>query len=186
MCVAHIIFAKENSNYYCTTSLSKLSAIMKLGRRSKPSNKKGVLTKPKLRSQANIAGYEKRLARKAKKSNPTTDLYEHVPEKSHRSKVALDLGRDDEFEFPNAWDGADDEEREELRAKLIGENEDDEKIASDDDEEVDSDAAFEESDEERFGGFFSHKVCNFFYFKTVELSLIIVFAGCRRRHVLKT
>ena len=154
---------------------------MKLNRHSKPSNKKGVLTQPKLRSQANIAGYEKRLARKAKKSNPTphttttTDLYEHVQEKTHRSKVALDLGRDDEFEFPNAWgrggaagaegdDNDDDEEgREELRARLIGENEDDERVASDDDEEVDSDAAFEESDEERFGGFFSHKVCNCFF-----------------------
>ena len=154
---------------------------MKLNRHSKPSNKKGVLTQPKLRSQANIAGYEKRLARKAKKSNPTphttttTDLYEHVQEKTHRSKVALDLGRDDEFEFPNAWgrggaagaegeDNDEEEGREELRARLIGENEDDERVASDDDEEVDSDAAFEESDEERFGGFFSHKVCNCFLF----------------------
>ena len=71
----------------------------------------------------------------------------------------MDLGHDDEFEFPKVWDGADDEEREELRAKLIGENECDEKITSDDEEEVDSDAAFEESDEERF---FSHKACDFF------------------------
>ena len=118
-----------------------------------------------MRSQANIAGYEKRLARKAK-SNPTTDLYEHVPEKTRRSKVALDLGHDEEFEF------RDDEERERLRARLIGENEDDEKFASDDDEEVDSDAAFEESDEERFEGFFSHKVCIYIYnfFRTVETS----------------
>ena len=131
---------------------------MKLGRRSKPSNKKGVFTRPKLRAQANIAGYEKRLARKAK-SNPTTDLYELVPEKSHRSKVALDLGRDEEFELRVGEDDYDnDEERERLRARLIGEIEDDEKIASDDDEELDSDAAFEESDEERFEGYFSHKV----------------------------
>ena len=63
------------------------------------------------------------LARKAK-SNPTTDLYERVPEKTHRSKAALDLGRDEGFEFR---DGADDEEQEQLRAWLIGENEDDEK-----------------------------------------------------------
>lgn len=47
----------------------------------------------------------------------------------------------------NTWDDADNEEREELRVRLIGENEDDEQIASDDDEEVESDAAFEESDE---------------------------------------
>ena len=137
---------------------------MKLGRLSKPSNKKkGVLTQPKLR---NIAGYEKRLARKAKSENPaaTTDLYDHVQEKTRRSKVTLDLGRDEEFEFRDGGEG-DDEERERLRARLIGEHEDDEKIASDDDEEVDSDAAFEESDEERFGGFFSHKVCIYiFYF----------------------
>jgi U3 small nucleolar RNA-associated protein 14 len=152
---------------------------MKLGRHSKPSNKKGVLTQPKSRSQANIAGYEKRLARKAK-SNPTTDLYEHVPEKTHRSKVALDLGRDEEFEFR---DGEDDEEREQLRARLIGENEDDERIASDDDEEVDSDAAFEESDEERFEGFFSHKVCIYSILPPLN-HLIIVFAGCRRRRIL--
>ena len=128
---------------------------MKLGR---PSNKKGNAKQGKSRSQANIAGYEKRLARKAK-STPTTDLYEHIPEKTRRSKVALDLGRDEEFEFPNAWVGAaDNEEREELRARLIGENEDDEEIDSNDDEEIDSDAAFEETDEERFADFFSAKV----------------------------
>ena len=142
---------------------------MKLGRHSKPSNKKRILLQGKSRSQANIAGYEKRLARKAK-STPTTDLYEHIPEKTRRSKVALDLGRDEEFEFPN-----DDGEPEELKARLIGENEDDEEIASDDDEEIDSDAAFEETDEEQFAGFFSHKVSpnillkvflsiNFFFF----------------------
>jgi U3 small nucleolar RNA-associated protein 14 len=156
---------------------------MKLGRHSKPSNKKGVHTQPKLRPQANVAGYEKRLARKGK-SNPTlaTDLYEHVPEKAHRSKVALDLGRDEEFELR---DGEDDEEREQLKARLIGENEDDERIASDDDEEVDSDAAFEESDEERYEEFFSNKVCVYFYFILALLNyLIIVFAGCRRRYIL--
>ena len=157
--VVQIIFKK----------FSKLSAIMKLGRRSKPSNKNGVLKRPKSRSQLNIAGYEKRLARKAK-SNPTvaTDLYEHVPEKTHRSKVTLDVGRDEEFEFGDGEE--EDDEREQLRARLIGENEDDEKIPSDDDEELDSDAAFEESDEERFGGFFLHKVCICFYFRTVEPS----------------
>ena len=145
---------------------------MKLGRHSKHSNKKGGLTQRNLRSQANIAGYEKRVARKAK-SNPTTDLYEHVPEKTHRSKVALDFGHGDEgFEFRDGGDDDhDDEERERLRARLIGGNEDDEKIASDDDEEVDSDAAFEESDEERYEGFFSRKACillNFLWI--VELS----------------
>ena len=71
----------------------------------------------------------------------------------------MDLGRDEEFEFPNAWAGAaDDEAREDLRVRLIGENEDDEEIDSDDDEESYSDAAFEETDEERFADFFSAKV----------------------------
>jgi hypothetical protein len=41
-------------------------------------------------------------------------------------------------------DGEDDDEREQLKARLIGENEDDERIASDDDEEIASDGAFEE------------------------------------------
>ena len=139
---------------------------MKLGRRSKPSNnKKGVFMRPKLRSQANIAGYEKRLARKAEKKNPTTDLYEHVPEKSHRLNVVLDLDRDDE-QFESRDGGHDDDDEQQgrhLKARLIGENEDDERIASDDDEEVDSDAAFEENDEERFEGFFSKKVMYCFY-----------------------
>ncbi|KAF9447857.1 small-subunit processome [Macrolepiota fuliginosa MF-IS2] len=43
------------------------------------------------------------------------------------------------------------------KARLIGEHEDDERIESGDDEELDSDAAFDESDEERFAGFFSRK-----------------------------
>ena len=135
-----------------------------LGRHSKPSNKKGILKQGRSRSQANIAGYEKRLARKAKPTS-TLDLYEHIPEKTRRARVGLDLGRDEEFELPNEGD---EEKREELRARLIGENEDDEEIASDDDEEIDSDAAFEETDEERFAGFFSHKVCHFFFLKKRE------------------
>jgi hypothetical protein len=133
---------------------------MKLGRQSIPSNKrKGVLSRPKSRAHANVVGYEKRLARKAlkKSNNPITDLYEHaqVPEKkARRSKVTLDLGSDEEFEIRDGeGDEGDDDERERLKARLIGENEDDEKIDSDDDEELDSDAAFEESDEERFEEF---------------------------------
>ncbi|KAF5352803.1 hypothetical protein D9756_006229 [Leucocoprinus leucothites] len=43
------------------------------------------------------------------------------------------------------------------QARLIGENEDDERIDSADDEELDSDAAFDESDEDRYAGFFSSK-----------------------------
>ncbi len=78
-----------------------------------------------------------------------------------RSKVKLDLDKDEAMDGGGLF--AEDEEfkfegtREELRAKLIGEYEDGEQIGSDDDEEIDSDAAFEESDEERFAGFFSSK-----------------------------
>lgn len=43
-------------------------------------------------------------------------------------------------------------------ARLINELDDDEAIDSADDEEVDSEAAFDESDEDRFAGFFSSKV----------------------------
>jgi len=112
----------------------------------------------KSRSQANVAGYEKRQARKAKSGAGTSDLYEHIPEKTRRSKVGLDLDRDEALEYGVGIDGANEEEREALKARLIGENVDDEEIASEDDEEIDSDAAFEESDEERFAGFFSSKV----------------------------
>lgn len=74
--------------------------------------------------------------------------------------MTLDIGRNEEYEYAGGnIDDADEDERAELRARLIGENQDDEEIASDDDEEIDSDAAFEESDEERFAGFFSSKVC---------------------------
>lgn len=50
------------------------------------------------------------------------------------------------------------EGREGLRARLLGEHADDEKVDSDDDEEIESDDAFEESDEEKYAGFdFSSK-----------------------------
>ncbi|KAF8167250.1 Utp14 protein-domain-containing protein [Crassisporium funariophilum] len=129
---------------------------MKSGRSSKPFTKKTSSNTGKSRTQANVAGYEKRQARKAK-STPTTDLYEHIQESTRRSKIGLDLDRDEAKEFGTGLDGANEEEREDLRARLIGENADDEEIASEDDEEIDSDAAFEESDEDRFAGFFSQK-----------------------------
>ncbi|KAF8971906.1 Utp14 protein-domain-containing protein [Flammula alnicola] len=111
--------------------------------------------KGKSRTQANVAGYEKRQARKAQSGPASSDLYEHIqPEKGRRAKVGLDLDREEAMEYAV---GLDEEEREELRARLIGETQDDEEIASEDDEEIDSDAAFEESDEERFAGFFSSK-----------------------------
>ena len=74
------------------------------------------------------------------------------------------MDREEAFEYGVGFDGANEEEdeRENMRARLIGENEDDERVDSDDDEEIDSDAAFEESDEERFAGFFSNKVYCYF------------------------
>ncbi|KAG1879616.1 small-subunit processome [Suillus tomentosus] len=43
---------------------------------------------------------------------------------------------------------------EDLRVRLIGENEDDERMDSGDDEEIESDDAFDESDEEKYGLYF--------------------------------
>jgi U3 small nucleolar RNA-associated protein 14 len=60
-----------------------------------------------------------------------------------RAKVTLDLGRDETVVMQLG--AMDDDEREALRVRLVGEG--------GEDEEIDSDAAFEESDEERFAGF---------------------------------
>ncbi|KAJ3833190.1 Utp14-domain-containing protein [Lentinula raphanica] len=101
-------------------------------------------------------GYAKRQARKAAKSNTRSadDVYEYAPEKVRRSKVALDLDREEELDAPG---GADEVEDIRLKARLIGENDEDEKIDSEDDEEIDSDGAFDEDDDERFAGFFTKK-----------------------------
>lgn len=104
----------------------------------------------------NVSGYAKRQARKAK-TVQSSDVYEYAPERVKRSKVRLELDREEETGFD--VEDEDMEERERLRARLIGENGDDEMIDSADDEEIDSEAAFEESDEDRFAGFFSKKVC---------------------------
>ncbi|KAG7442817.1 Utp14-domain-containing protein [Guyanagaster necrorhizus] len=105
------------------------------------------------KAKFNAAGYAKRQARKVKEAAPSEDVYEYVPDTVRRSKVKLDLDKDEDF--GGIPDG--DDEREQLRARLIGENEDDEMIDSEDDEDINSDAAFEESDEDRFAGFFSRK-----------------------------
>ncbi|KAG6840084.1 hypothetical protein C0991_009061 [Blastosporella zonata] len=130
----------------------------KTNRTSRPSGSNGRPGKPRpSNSKANAAGYAKRHSKKAKTLNGLgADVYEYAPEATRRSKVALDLDHDEAAEYGVGLDG-DNEAREELRARLIGENGDDEMIDSEDDEEIDSDAAFEESDEERFAGFFSAK-----------------------------
>lgn len=100
-------------------------------------------------------GYAKRHAKKAKPS--ADDVYEYSTDSrklSRRAKVGLELDHDEELggDVPD-----DEEERNRLRARLIGENEDNEMIDSEDDEDLDSDAAFDESDDDRFAGFFSSK-----------------------------
>ncbi|PBK84660.1 Utp14-domain-containing protein [Armillaria gallica] len=119
----------------------------------RPNTTKKPHIKADSKAKFNAAGYAKRQARKEKETAPSEDVYEYAPDVVRRSKVKLDLDRDEDFGgIPD-----DDDEREQLRARLIGENEDDEMIDSEDDEDIDSDAAFEESDEDRFAGFFSRK-----------------------------
>lgn len=81
------------------------------------------------------------------------DVYEHQQRKVRRDKVQLTLGNDEASEFRR--DDTDDEqpERDALRARLIGENIDNERVDSEDDEEIDSDAAFESGDDEQYAGF---------------------------------
>lgn len=110
------------------------------------------------RSKTNQDGYQKRHARKVKGQFSSGDVYEYIAEKTGRSNVKLDLARTEAWEFGVTIDEATGEQREALRARLIGESVDDEEIDSKDDEELDSDEAFEESDEDRFAGFFSAKV----------------------------
>ncbi|KAG6818499.1 hypothetical protein H0H93_004542 [Arthromyces matolae] len=114
---------------------------------------------PKLnpsKKKANAAGYAKRHSKKAQTLNGVSDIYEYAPASVRRSKVALDLDREETSGLGIGLDG-DEETTDQLRARLIGEDGDDEGIASEDDEEIDSDAAFEESDEERFAEFFPNK-----------------------------
>ncbi|KAF8640434.1 hypothetical protein AX17_000099 [Amanita inopinata Kibby_2008] len=109
-------------------------------------------------SKSNALGYAKRQSRKPKILS-ADDVYEYQPGKSRRSNVRLELDRDESKEYGVGPDGEieGDVDRDALRARLVGEAKDDESIPSDDDEEIDSDAAFEESDENRFAGFFSSK-----------------------------
>lgn len=131
--------------------------MVKASKFSRPGSNSIIERRRPSHSQANAVGYAKRHSKKAKALNGLgTDVYEYTPEAIRRSKMAFDLDRDEAAEYGVGLDG-DNEAREEPRARLIGENGDDEIIESADDEEIDSDAAFEESDEERFAGFFTGK-----------------------------
>lgn len=145
-CSSNMVMAKRSSSQFTSKS-------------SKPLGKK-----------ANVEGYAKRQARKSTSIHGlSSDVYEYAPEMSRRSKVTLDLNQDEAAEYRVGIDGGNDEDREEVRARLIGENSENERVGSEDDEEIDSDAAFEESDEERFAGFFSTKVSFFFFFFDIVL-----------------
>ena len=102
---------------------------------------------------SNVAGYAKRKSLKGKALADASDIYEYQPEKVRRGKVRLDLEKD---ELQGV--GGDDSDGEgsvsgRVRPRLVGENDEDDRIGSDEDEEIDSDAAFDESDEEQFAGF---------------------------------
>ena len=101
--------------------------------------------------KANAVGFAKRQARKAKTVVGLADVYEYQSQKFRRGNVALALGRAETTDLRRGSD--EDIDLNAVQARLIGENEDDERVDSEDDEELDSDVAFEESDEERFAGF---------------------------------
>jgi U3 small nucleolar RNA-associated protein 14 len=144
-----------------------MSARVKSSRISKPGPSK-------LRNslkKSNAAGYAKRHLQKSShkgKAVSFDDVYEYAPSKVRRAKIGLELDREEATDRHNyASDddidlgGMGQEGREGLRARLLGENADDEQVDSGDDEEIESDDAFEESDEEKYAGFdFSSKVCN--------------------------
>lgn len=119
---------------------------------------------PSSRKTANALGYAKRhtLKSKALSAGDLGDVYEYQQDKVRRSKVKLQLERD---EMGGARSGSEEEEEgpaakgRDARPRLVGENDDDDAIGEDEDEEIDSDEAFEESDNERYAGFsFTEKV----------------------------
>lgn len=126
---------------------------------------KGPAGRAPSRKSANSLGYARRQTLKSKTLSKAgvSDVYEYETEKVRRSKVKLQLGRD---ELAGLGQGSEDEDDDAAtrkgkgtRPRLVGERDDDDKIDDDEDEEIDSDEAFEESDEERFAGFnFSHSV----------------------------
>ena len=107
--------------------------------------------------KANAAGFAKRHSKKSKVN--VADVYDYQPEKVRRGNVSLTLDKEEAEGFGHEGSDEDDIDHAALRARLIGENVDDEKIDPEDDEELDSDEAFEESDEEKYAGFsFGSKV----------------------------
>ncbi|OCH95718.1 Utp14-domain-containing protein [Obba rivulosa] len=116
------------------------------------------------RKAANSLGYARRQTLKSKtlSRDAVSDVYEYESEKVRRSKVKLQVDKD---ELLGMTPGSDEDQDDSIttrrgkaaQPRLVGEKDDDDRIDEDEDEEIDSDEAFEESDEERFAGFnFSH------------------------------
>jgi len=136
------------------------------------SKSKSSATGPKSKAKSDAAGYAARKARKPSLANPSGDIYEHIQPKNRRSRIQAGFTQDEltELGAENGFDpdAADDDVRERMRARLVGEFDDEDeaprkKRGDDDDdeeedEELDSDVAFDEEDEDRFAGFFSAKV----------------------------
>ena len=142
-------------------------------------------TKTKTKSAAAAAaGYAYRHSFKSQKephgsaASLGDDVYEYAPDASRRSKVTLALDREEAREYGVASDGNEDmvEDGGATRARLIGENVDGEMIDSGDDEDIDSDGAFDESDEDRFAGFFSAKV-GLVFLSFLSFPFSIIFLG---------
>lgn len=108
-------------------------------KKSRPGSRHGAIAKGKAGAAAAI-----------------NDVYEDLPEKDRRGAVGLELDnyekrgrrRDSEDGLDAGGVGAQGVGR--LPARLLGENDEDEKLGSDEDEEIDSDDAFEDSNEEGF------------------------------------
>jgi len=111
---------------------------------------KPTLTANKSKTNA-VSHFERRKALKEEKQKQKDpDVYEYAPStdnrrRKRRENVGLELDRDEEM-LGSDSDGGEDQ----TKPRLVGE----EGIASDEDEEIDSDEAFEESDDDRFAGFF--------------------------------
>ncbi|KAL5494847.1 hypothetical protein ACEPAI_309 [Sanghuangporus weigelae] len=123
------------------------------------SQKRGVtprksMIKNALMRKANAIGFARRREQSAKTiANSVQDVYDYQPGKNRRGGITLTFDEDETRGARYENDELDDEdEQSRRRPRLIGEGEEDERIASDDDEDIDSDAAFDESDEEQFAG----------------------------------
>ena len=134
-----------------------------LSRSKKLGHRKPTLPKSLSIGSNSTSGYQNRKSRSRsiKSSLSISDVYNYEQEKVKRANVTLQLDKE-EAGGVDAGSGEDDQEIDARfrRPRLLGENQDDEKVATDDDEEIDSDEAFEESDDERYAGFaFKKKVC---------------------------